>query len=518
VALAWSSRADDVRGAFASTSVAWADDAFTRVDRMLASHGDRWRTHARAACDPALSEAERDRRRRCLEQQAWELESLVDELARADAALVQRSTSAPYGLSAPARCDTASDGGLAAWEPDDADAREHAARLRQRLSDARARALAGRWTGAVEIARDVADEAARLELDPIALVARIELGRARVLAGELQRGRDELADAYWQALAGGHDFEAARAASAIGFTDGYKLADPASGRAWSRHALAALDRLGVQDERRAEVWSHLGSIEALAGNFEEARRWHSLALAVREANAEEHPDTLASTLNNLGNLEIELGDYAAARVHHERALALRRESFGEHHPHVATSLNNLGSVLLLSDEDELARATLERALEVWEGCLGRDHVDLLGVLHNLAMLAKESGDIDAAERHAARALAMAEAQLPGDHPQVALALGAIGHCELERRRPAAALVHFERAHRIAHDTLGAAHHDAGTAMHGVGLALRDLGRTREAVAAFADAHAVLDAALGSDHDLTITAAENLEKARAEAGA
>jgi tetratricopeptide (TPR) repeat protein len=518
VSTAWSQRSAEVRDAFAATDAPYAAEMFARIDTTLAAYGTGWSAHVLSACDSALANDERRRRRRCLEQQAWDVESLVDELAAADAKLVQRSASSVFGLSAPGSCDAPDDAGLAAWEPDDDEARAHAVRLRQRLSEAHARSLAGRYASAAEVAAEVVEEAERLNLQPIALVARIDLGRAHVLASELALGSDELAVGYWDAIAGGHDVEAARAASAVGFTEGYKLADTAAGRAWSRHALAALDRLDAHDERRAEVWSHLGSIEALAGNFAEARRWHLRALEIREGLASERPDHVASTLNNLGNIDVELGDYAAARANHERALQLRREALGDHHPHVATSLNNLGSVLLGAEEFVESRVILEQALTVWEAILGPDHVDLLGVLHNLAVVAAEVGDVDAAERYAARGLAIAEAQLPDDHPQLALALTAMALVALERGRPADALASFERAHRIAHDTLGAGHHHTGSAMHGVGLALRELGRHREAAAVFAEAHAILKASLGDDHDLTLKSARNHASALEKAGA
>ncbi len=509
----WLARAPAVEHAFTSTGVGYAADAFTRVDGAMRAHAGRWRAHAIASCDATLDVAEQERRQMCLQVQRGDTESLVDELARADAELVQRSAGAVFGLSSPAICDTPDRAGLHAWQPDDPEARREADRLRQQLSQARAEALAGRWASAVPRTRAVVDEAQRLGLDPLALVARIDLGRQRVLAGELQDGRAILDEAYREALAERHDAEAARAASALGFVVGYKLADLEEGRAWIRHAEAALDRLAADDERRAELWSHLGSIESLDGRYDEARALHLRALEIREANAAEHPEELAHTLNNLGNVDLELGNYDDARVAHERALQLRRESLGDHHPRVATSLNNLGSVLLLAGHPELARATFEEALATWEPIVGPEHADLIWVLYNLAVLAKEAGDPVAARPYAVRALAIAEGQLPADHPQLAFALIALGHVELLDRRPDEALALFERAHRILSTRLGPDHHDVGTAHHTIGLALRDLGRHRESADAFETAWTILHATLGDGHDLTKAAASNLAIAR-----
>jgi eukaryotic-like serine/threonine-protein kinase len=509
----WQARAPEVERAFATTGVGYAADAFARVDGAMRGHADRWGAHAIASCDAALDAAEQDRRQMCLQVQRWNAESLVDELARADAALVQRSAGAVLGLSSPAICDTADRAGLDAWQPDDPQARREADRLTQQLSHARAEALTGRWASAVPRTSAVVDEAQRLGLDPLALVARIDLGRQRVLAGELEAGRDVLDEAYWDALAGRHDAEAARAASALAFTVGYRLAEVEEGRAWIRHAEAALDRLAADDERRAELWSHLGSIESLAGRHDEARALHLRALEIREAHGAERPDELAHTLNNLGNVDIELGNYGEARVSHERALQLRRESLGDHHPRVATSLNNLGSVQLLSGRPELARATFEQALATWETILGPEHADLIWVLYNLAILAKEAGDPVVARPYALRALALAETQLPADHPQLAFAVLALGHVEMLDRRPSAALALFERAHRLLSTRFGPEHHDVGSAQHAIGLALRDLGRHRESAAAFEASWSTLHATLGDGHDLTKTAAENLALAR-----
>jgi tetratricopeptide (TPR) repeat protein len=392
------------------------DTAAQRVEGAVTRFADRWSTAWAASCE--LDAGEGDRRRRCLQSQRWHVTALVDLLADSGPDETPRALSAVAGLPSPAICEAPAEAGLAGWMPEDEAAQAAVDGYRRRLATATASFPAGRYREGAAACEALLAELEQTPFDPLALMTRIALGRFRSLDGRPDEGRELFTRAYLDAVEGGHDREAAEAATALVFTVGYLQTDIARGTEWARHADAALTRLGIEGEPRAELLNHRGTMVAAAGDFAAAREFHEQALAIREPLA--NPTALAHTLNNLGNVELRARDLPRAREHHARALALREEIYGPAHPIVATSLNNLGSVTMLEQTPSAARSTFERALAAWEASLGPDHPDLLSALHNLTVVAVNEDRLDDAQALIDRARRIAEARLPPDHPAALL--------------------------------------------------------------------------------------------------
>lgn len=425
-------RAARLQSAFAGTGQPFADTAAARTEVALVAYVGRWRNAFEATChgdDTARAAMQRV----CLQRQREGFDSLVALLLQPDAELVTRAVEAAAGLPAPEGCGSSTHAGLAAWDPDDSTSREAARVAHRHMAEAAALSLTGRHAEAAQAFAAVVLEAEAGGLAPVAELAQLGLGRAQVLGGDAAGGRDTLAASYFTAVAHGYDREVARAATDLAFTVGYKLADPAGGRRWARHAEAALDRIGLEGEPRAELLSHRGIIEGSTGDLARARDYHEAALRRREPGAAGNPTALAHTLNNLGNVWMKLGDHAKAHDYHERALALRRSALGPSHPMVATSMNNLASAVMMSDGPEVARPALEETLALWESVVGPDHPDLLTVLHNLVLVAQEQGETGRQRAYAERAYGIARARYDDDHPAWVQAVGDMGDVAIAER-------------------------------------------------------------------------------------
>lgn len=492
-------RAARLHAAFQATGSRLARGAAEGTEAALQRYTGRWHAAWRSACE-APDDAQAAARRRCLERQREGFDSLIALFGQPDAAMVSRAVEAAQSLPAPEGCDVMLHAGLQTWDPADPATAEITARLRLRMADAAALELAGRYDDAARHNASIVHDADAAGLEPLAVLARLKLGRELVLGGDLQSGAEALATTYFAALAHGWDGEAAQAATHLVFTVGYKLADPDGGRFWARHAEAALDRIGQHGEPRAILESHRGTIETADGDLSKARAYHEAALARRRPRAREHPTALAHTLNNLGNVQVYMGDFEAARDHHRRALELRRAALGPSHPMVATSMNNLASAVLLAEGAAASRGAFEETLAMWEEALGPDHPDLLSVLHNLAVIAQEEGDLPLQRAYALRAFAIASARFGADHPLLAQAVADLGAVAMVEGDPERALGCFHRALVTSRQVHGPSHAAIADLHNDIGLAQRALGRPREAAEHFAQSSAMFRAVLGADHE------------------
>ena len=112
---------------------------------------------------------------------------------------------------------------------------------------------------------------------------------------------------------------------------------------WFVLAEAAVDRLGEDPLRRAELAHSRAGLRYRQGRHAEALQGYEEALALQQAFPEpDHPD-VATTLNHIANVNIMAGDYGAAVDYAERSLALRKAVLGPHHPKVAACHNNLAA-------------------------------------------------------------------------------------------------------------------------------------------------------------------------------
>ncbi|MCA9752830.1 MAG: tetratricopeptide repeat protein, partial [Gemmatimonadetes bacterium] len=168
----------------------------------------------------------------------------------------------------------------------------------------------------------------------------------------------------------------------------------------------------------------LGRYWLVRGRWDEGRGYCRRVLD----RTPEHPGSAAQgrTLNASGNLAFHQGHYEQARRDHLAALAIRRaigDATGE-----ANSLNNLGEIARIQGDHDLARSSYEAAREIQERV--RDQWGLAVSLNNLGEIAQVQGDLDTAEDLHGRALGLwAEIR---DRWGAAWSLGNLGYVAAQR--------------------------------------------------------------------------------------
>lgn len=190
-------------------------------------------------------------------------------------------------------------------------------------------------------------------------------------------------------------------------------ADTLEARSHLLAALAILERLPTYRSYPI-VLSNLGHVENSAGNYEQSRRYHEAALAVRLAKLGENHPSVAISLDAIGDVLRNLGDSAKALQTHRRALAIFEHSVGADHPRYANCLADIGEDLRRLGRAAESLPHQERALQIMNArspdldaqallYQGLAFLDLGHAPKAIAVLTRAHGKISPGEPERARA-------------------------------------------------------------------------------------------------------------------
>lgn len=368
LAATWSprSRASLAR-ALARSDAPHASESSEAVVRALDGYAQRWASAARDACTDThvrhvQSPARLDARVDCLGRLRVEFGEAVALLSEADPKLSARAVEVVHGLGWIAACEDPSDD--PARLPEDPDARTRHAERSRRLARAKLLEISGRYAEAMALADEVV-------VDPDTGPVQRAQGRLRFGSAAASRGRYELAQAaLLESIQGA---EAARADAIVVdgwlrllWVAGVELGE-AEGEVWAGFARAALDRLGEDPRREAELAHGLGGLAYRAERYDEALTHYQTALRLQQTVLGSDDPTIARTLNHIANVLIMLEDFDGAERYIEQSLAIRRRVLGDHHPLVAAALNNRVLVHLHRGDLHAARATLAESEAITAG-------------------------------------------------------------------------------------------------------------------------------------------------------
>jgi tetratricopeptide (TPR) repeat protein/tRNA A-37 threonylcarbamoyl transferase component Bud32 len=480
-----------LRRAFSATSLAYAEDTATRVERWLDEYTAAWAKMHEEACEATRrgeqSQILLDLRMACLHDRRAEVDALVGVFAEADSAVVTKAVKAAAGLSSLDRC--ADTDALMAKVAPPRDEAEATAVTAQREQLARAKALRGaaKYKESLELAQAVLEEARKIAYRPLLAEALLMLASLQDKTGAYEDAEGSAREALWEALAVHHDEVATQAATLLLAIVGWHQGKTEEGLLWKRQAEALVQRTGSDDSALASLHAHAGGLLFGGGKYDEALEQYQLALSIRERlHGDDHPQVagllnnlgsvtgtqgnfeeaakyfartieilertigpqhpeVAMPLHNLGTIYEQLGELEEARSRHERGLTIRESALGNVHPKVAWSHNSLGTALHRLKRYEEARTHIERSLEIRETTLGPDHRDVGISLHTLGQLHLAQKDYEKALPYEQRALAVWEKALGPKHPYVAMALSSLGAAQLGVGKARLALANLERA-------------------------------------------------------------------------
>ncbi len=439
---------DDIRDTLAHAFVAsgspHADATWARADARIEAWSQRWEKEQQQACMGETA-VDVDLQARCLEQQIWQLDGLLQAFETVDKDLVNRVISVVAELPKPSRCsdprwllhlDLTADGKDKVYE-------QELLRLRAALATGRFQYVRKALAGLIP----KLPQGSRLYAEALLLD-----GRAARRTGEHNDAQEQLKEAFFLSGASGH--EQLAAAAAIGLTGllGLDLDRREDGESWQQHADMMLARSGVEGELNVQLATTRGAIARRAGHLEEADRVYSQARQLTvELLGPGHP-TLARLLSNQASVALERGRTREGieLLRHGRAMFI--EAFGPGHPDLAVFTANLGVALINDGSLNEGLKELRAALSIDKLHLGEEH-PVVGIgIFNIGTTLDESGKPAEAINMYQQSLAIMEAALGTEHTQVARVYTRLGWALTRTGKHAEGIDYLERALAIREKT------------------------------------------------------------------
>jgi eukaryotic-like serine/threonine-protein kinase len=199
---AWDdARAAAVERALLATGVPYAADTWSRVRPRLDAYAAEWTAMRTEACETHRAAKQSDQlfdlRTACLDQRRASLTALVEILAAADAAVVEKAATAAAGLPTVAACGDVDALTQAVAPPEDPAVRARVQELRTTLARARTFEDAGRAEPGLALVEPVLTAARALEYAPLTVEALLLRGSLEMLAGRYAAAEASLGESLW---------------------------------------------------------------------------------------------------------------------------------------------------------------------------------------------------------------------------------------------------------------------------------------------------------------------------------
>jgi tetratricopeptide (TPR) repeat protein len=545
------SRRAQAQAAFAATGLPHAADSFREAAGALEAQLEAWARHHQEVCAATRLRGEQseevlDLRMGCLERRRQELDALSEQLARADAKVVQRSMDAVKGLSSLKGCDDPQALRLRVPLPPEAEARARIEEVDRQLVRVGVLTSVSKHREAAALARDAAKASEALGYLPLRARALTSLGKRQANDGQDAEAERSLRQAVLAALEVGDGLLAARALVALADLKGIRHADWSVAASSLDYAEALMRGAGRDVELHALAEYVRGAALQTAGRGPEALEHFRASLRMEEReHGPQHPH-VADALGALAATLSLLGRWEEALEGQQRMLELTRQTMGPRHISMAIGQHNLGMTYLALGRFEEALAACHEALRLREALFGPEHARSVTLLNNIGVVHQARGDEAQAAHYFERALAIALKAHAPTHEDVAMVTGyrtaglcALGRCaeglrlqEALRREQervlgprdtsvGASWVRIAEGHRSEGDwaraaqaarqglsILEAADGDPETvarALFILGESERLRGRPREALAPLGRAHALLAENAGARHPSTTEA-------------
>lgn len=356
--------------------------------------------------------------------------------------------------------------------------------------------------GQYQDALPLLDEALQLqsqEHDDSRIETLLELGRARIGAGELSRAEAPLQEALRlaQSDAGSTSIETGRALWTLGVLR-HQQGKFGDAKNLYVRSLALLETANAPQTDVAGVLGELAKVYSREQQWQLAKQAYERALEIdRRILGDDHP-RVAFRMQNLAIVAQNMGDLKQAEDLYRDALQREEHSYGERLPETAITKGNYG--LLLQREGRLVEAEplLRDAVSIRLALYGPSHY-LVGYARvSLAMLLHDKGDLAGAENQFREALAIYDNSLPANHQYRAALLMHFARLLVDRNKSAEALAKGEESIKIWTATSPAGNPQTALAHAIHAYALEHLGRLPQAAAEIDAAVPVLAKARGPD--------------------
>ncbi len=465
-------RAATVASSLSRLNLPGMDTAWGTARTTLDAYADSWTQMYTEACEATHVRGEQsarllELRQSCLQERLDQIDAWATLLADPTPGMGARAARAAMHTSPLSSCaDT--EALASAVDPPQGDAlRDAVSALRSDLAKVKVMAELGQYDEALALARATYDAAGTLDYPPVFAEALFGLGQAQGMRGDTETAEDNLEDAQWKGASVKHDAIAAAAASALVHLVGHQRGDHEDGLAWSRHAEAAIKRIGARGAMEARLLQDVGVIRSEAGDLDGAATDLARAIEIYASVPASEIDQVDAT-RSLAQVHLRQGNLDQAEVDFTSAAQRGVALLGEGHPDVALAKVGLAQVQDARGRHEDALRMMSAALASARAVYPATDPALIPFLRALADSHAEHGDHAKAVEQKRAVLELQRARL-GDHPAVAQVLYEIG-TSLEKAGDASqARESHTQALRMWERTRGNDHPDLAHALTSLGL-------------------------------------------------
>ncbi|MCY1077560.1 serine/threonine-protein kinase [Archangium lansingense] len=445
-----------VKEALLGTGKPYAAAVWEKVSTALDAHVTQWRTLRMETCLAAEAGENPSawQTTTCLDTRLWQLSATVEVLERADEQILEKASQMVGAIEGLTVCR---DAPALSTRPQPPDAlRPRVDAVRRRLAEVRVQTEAGRHPEALATTSALLEEVRTLDFQPLEAEVLLEHGQLHGLTGKHQEAEEILYRALWAAEASRDDEVVVRTWSLLVWLIGDQLARADEVDRLTRHARAALERLGSERAPTitTELHLRLGSMLVVQGRLEDAER--ELTKGLELARKLQGPESLlaARFLSPMGRIRSQQIRNVEALELFREAQQIRERLLGQEHPGLAVYLSNTAVALINLGRREEAIEAWRRSLRLQEVAHTPDHPSLAGPLNNLGVALRKEGKLEEARGYLDRALAIMERSKGKDHPDTMLVLCALGQWAMDAQQPEEALKWFERALKSVQGALG----------------------------------------------------------------
>ncbi len=449
-------RRDTIRATFNATGKSYAEDSYTRTEKLLEGYATDWASARTEACEATRLRAEQPEevlslRMICLDRRLEEWSALIDLLGRADGELVQQSVKAALSLTPLNGCADIAALKAPVPPPTDPEVVARIDELRGPLAEVKALMDAGKYVEAEQKVTPLVKRALATNYAPIASEALYFEGLSKNKRN-LDGAGNLLREAFTQAILARDDARAVQASTQL-VRDLWERGNFPQSEDWARVGLALSARAEHGKFLHAGMLQQVAGMYWRRGEMEEARRLLDQASA--EMEGQPGADALRGAILTARALVLDqTGDYQTALKLHAQAAEVQARLYGPEHPSPLSVQMNWTIALVGAGQPQKAIEVGERNLAAMEKTLGPSDPNTLGQVLCLAEAWLLLGEVEKAYALARRGTDEHVRVLGAEHPRTAVAYASLAETLVARGEVPEAISLSQRGLKILDAKIG----------------------------------------------------------------
>ena len=265
----------------------------------------------------------------------------------------------------------------------------------------------------------------------------------------------------------------------------------------------------TEEDYFPHYYNRLGSIESIAGKYQEAIIFYKKAQTIYEQNPTENATNLISTFNNIATAYGDYGDYSKAMSFYVKALGILKNLHDKNHPLLTILYTNMGIMSKNVGDHVKALSFYKKVLNIEQLSLCDDHPSIATTYRRIGSAYLAMGNYELALSHCQKAVDIHEKTLPSYHIELAMSYISIGKVFEKMGEYSTALSFYTKRLQTYEKVLGIDHPDLASLYNALGSVHHELQDYFNALLFYEKALNIWQKILSSDHPNLVTLFNNI---------